>query len=176
MSKTESMFLRVAKEFASAFETAKRDSSGETFWRLKDDAPEWMRGDAGRQIMFAIHGAMDGTDDPRLPSDWVYEHTSRIADELVQREPDGEDDAREPAMEIADSLVDVYNADRARWLGDHLGNAALVDEACTDLGVGADEGIYERIAKGQYLALERIANAVIDAIAAEAETRDEDDE
>jgi len=165
------MFAKVMKELADAFVSDVRND-GKTFYKLSDDAPAWLQKDAGSAVMREIHSVLDD----RLPSDWVYEAVSSIADNFVSYDSQDEDSARESTHEIADGLVDVYNADRLRWLADHLLNADLVDEACKELGCDADAGIVDRIGIGQYYAYERLAQAVIDAVRDEADTRDEDDE
>lgn len=164
-------FAKVMKELADAFVSDVRND-GKTFYKLSDEAPAWLQKDAGSKVMREIHGVLDD----RLPSDWVYEAVSSIADNFVSYESEDEDSARESTHEIADGLVDVYNADRLRWLADHLLNADLVDEACKELGCGEDAGIVDRIGIGQYYAYERLAQAVIDAVRDEADTREDDDE
>lgn len=169
-------FAKVMKELADAFVSARRDD-GKTFWKLKDGVndngvPDWLSGDAGSTVMREIHECLDD----RLPSDWVYEAVSSIADGFVDHGCEDEDSAREACHEIADGLVDVYNADRLRWLADHNYNAGIVDEACTELGCDKDAGIIDRIGVGQFYAYERLANGVIDAVQAEADSRPDDDE
>jgi len=164
-------FKAVMKEFAGAFESAKRADSKSTYYRLREDAPEWLRKDAGSKVMREIHEALDD----RLPNDWVYEAVSSLADAFVDHGCDDEDEAREACHEIADGLVDVYNSDRLKWLSDHMGNAALVDEACSEFGAEGKD-TFDRIGLGQFYAYERLANAVIDQVQAEADSRPEPDE
>lgn len=161
-------FQTVMKEFANAFESAKRADSKSTYYRLRDDAPEWLRKDAGSKVMREIHESLDD----RLPDDWVYEAVSSITDAFVDHKSEDEDEAREACHEIADGLVDVYNSDRIKWLGLHLGNAALVDEACSEFGAEGKD-TFDRIGLGQFYAYERLANAVIEAVKDEAESRPE---
>lgn len=157
-------FASVMKEFAGAFVTDKRND-GKTFYKLSDNAPEWLK---GSDVMFTIHSALDD----RLPDDWVYEATASITSAFVDHESESADDARETAHEVADGLVDVYNADRIQWLAQHLNNASIVDEACRELGCAADTDIVDRIGTGQYYAYERLANAVIEAVETEADSRE----
>lgn len=164
-----SAFMTVLKEFAAAFKRDKRND-GTEFYTLRDDAPAWLQGDAGRTIMREIHEALDD----RLPNDWVYETAASVADTLTGYDLDDADDARENLHEVADGAVDVYNADRSKWLADHLSNAALVDEACSELGCEPDADTFTRIGLGQYLAITRIGGAVIDAVEAEADSREEE--
>lgn len=165
-------FQTVMKEFAAAFVSDKRND-GKRFYKLSDEAPAWLKKDAGSKVMREIHEALDD----RLPNDWVYEAVSSIADAFVDHNVEDEDEAREATHEIADGLVDVYNSDRLKWLSDHMNNAALVDEACKELGCEGDADTFTRIGLGQYYAYERLANAVIDAVRDEADSRpDPDDE
>jgi hypothetical protein len=136
------------------------------FTKLKDDRAEWLKGDNKYRFMRELHEALDD----RLPDDWVYQHASLIADRLT--EYDDADAAREAVAEIADSLVDVYNADRSKWLASHLNNAFLVDEACSELGWPDD--IFKAIGYGQYRALENIANKMIELVEAEMENREQE--
>lgn len=154
-----STFQDVATEFNDAFESSKRDDDT-TFYKLKNDAPEWLQGSS---VMMAIHAALDD----RLPDDWVYKKVYFLSDRITDKE--NADDARDTTSEWADSLVDTYNSDRSKWLASHLNNAALVDEAVEEYGTEGDT--FERIGIGQYLAIERIAAAVIEAIETEANDR-----
>lgn len=169
-------FAKVMKEFADAFVSDKRND-GKRFYKLKDGvndagSPDWLSGDAGSKVMREIHEALDD----RLPNDWVYEAVSSLADAFVDHNVEDEDEAREACHEIADGLVDVYNSDRLKWLSDHMNNAALVDEACNEFGAEGKD-TFDRIGLGQFYAYERLANAVIDAVQAEADSRpDTDDE
>lgn len=150
-------------EFADAFETGKRDD-GSKFVRLKDDCAGWIDVD----LMRGIHEALDD----RSPSDWVYETAEAFACCLQGYGPyETLANMRENVHEIADGLVDIYNAERMNWLADHLNNAALVDKACEEFGSNGRD-TFERIGLGQYMAIERIGHAVIAALESEAESRD----
>lgn len=147
MSTVQENLLRT---FADSFETGTRTSNNKVFYRLSPDAPDWID-------MRAIHAAVDGKG-VRMPDDWIYEHTYRVATSLTEY-----DDPEENVSEVADGLVDVYNHERAAWLAaSHLANGALVDEAVEEMHMPKDATIYERIAGGQMLALERIAYAVLE--------------
>lgn len=159
---TTTHFRTVIEELSEAFECDTR-ANGESFFRLKDDAPDWIDS-------HAFHAAVDD----RLPCDWVYEKAAHIADNFTGYDCEDADELRDHIGEIADGLVDVYNADRLRWLAANLYNAALVDEACDELG-GSDADTFTRIGYGQYMAIERIAYALLDAAAEEAEERESSD-
>ena len=166
MTETKTTFQTVAAELGDSFESFTRDNApDDRCYRLKEDAPEWLQ---GSEVMIAVHKALDD----RLPDDWVYEQAAMIADWLVNCDYESADDARENIGEEADSLVDVYDAARTTWLASHLNNAFLVDDACEELGAG-DKDTFTRIGYGQYHAIELIANAVIEQVSDEAESRDE---
>lgn len=161
---TMTAFRTVANEFNNAITSDTRDD-GETFYKIKDDAPEWLK---GSDVSMAIHRAIDD----RFPDDWVYEQMYFLAEHIS--DCDEADEARDKVSEWADSLVDVYNAARLKWLAMHLNNALLCDEAEEELGGGGD--MFERIGAGQNLALDRIAHAMIEAIDEEANERDDDED
>lgn len=166
-SDRKTTFQRVVAELATAFESAKRDS-GDTYYRRRDDAPAWIDTD----LMLEIHNALDDGD-PRFPSDWVYAETRAIAGDLAEREPQSARDLDDARHEIADSRVDVYNADRLAWLADHAKNAAIVDDAVREGLVSADADTCDRIGSGQYLAATRMIDAIIGACEREASDRDD---
>lgn len=158
---TSTVLERLAKELAEAFEIGKRDAPNEfgslTFYKLKDDAPVWV-GEAVREA----HNI--GSDDI-MPNDWVYEACANMADHMCDSHPSDWDDY---SSQWADGDVDVYNADRAKWLASHLFWGGVVDEAVSELG-HSDQGIYGDIGIGQYYALSSIASTMIAAVQSRAE-------
>lgn len=168
MPTTTTTFQRAADELYGAFTSGKRNDET-TFYKLRDDAPKWTTEDdeSGQCLMLRVHRAVDG----RLPDDWIYEQAYWLAGRIAEKED--ADGARDSLSEWADGLVDVYNADRTRWLASHLGNLALVDEAVEEMG-RHDQGIVGNIALGQFMALERIGNALIEEIEKRAEQLDEE--
>lgn len=163
---TDSMFKKCIAEVADAFVAGKRDN-GKEFYKIKDDAPEWLR---GPDFMRGVHAAVDN----RLPDDWIYEHTMLAASNLGGYDIDTTDHARDSAPEVVDGLVDVYNNERYQWLASHMCNADLCDEAQDDRALPHDTSMADRIGAGQALALERICYAIIDAAQSEAESREDD--
>lgn len=161
----ETPFLIALRSLAATFTTGpSKRTSDETITTLRDDAPSWMT-----CAVRAAHDALGG----RLPGDWEYAACEGVADALVDLAPADADAARASAHDVADGLVDVYNSARSEWLADDLRNATLVDEACFGLGVSADADTFTRIGLGQYLAYERIASAIIDAVEVESDRRKE---
>lgn len=165
------MFSRVLREFADAFETKKRDD-GSSYVRLKDDCAGWLKsGVAYRTPMLVIHEAVDGGDG-RFASDWVYAETRGIVDALVDHGVDAADGAHSDIThEIANSRVDVYNSDRTAWLADNLRNVQICDDAVSDGLVAKDADLFDRIGSGQYLAATRMIDAIITLIDTEANER-----
>jgi|GEM_PF-2472230 hypothetical protein len=158
-------FRTVLEELITAFTSDTRDD-GTVLYKFRDDAPSW----CNPELMQGIHAAVDD----RFPDDWVYETAAHVADNLTGYDVEDGDAARDILHEVVDGLVDVYNADRLRWLASQLNNALLCDEAAEEFGHKGD--MFEQIAQGQALAIDRIANAVIQAIETEAGNRDEEDD
>ncbi len=166
METTKDHFKTVTGELSEAFESFKRNN-GKTAYKRKDDCPDWITSD----LMLQFHQALDD----RLPSDWVYETVMHLASSFEERDSieDIEDDS---LHEIVDGQVDVYYSHLTDWLASHNGNLCLVDEACEELGRPDDTS--KAIQLGQYMAIERIARAMLEAIGEEIEEREdqEDDE
>jgi hypothetical protein len=121
------------------FERRTRDN-GESFYTLADGTLDW------------LHDAVREAHDGELPNDWRYEICAHIVSSL-------EDDPDADAAELADSLVDVYNVDRVRWLAEDISRAAYVDEAD-----GPDDDVIGRIGYGQYVCIDRMVSILADAI------------
>lgn len=163
-------FRAVAAELAAAFETATR-TNGETFHRIRRDAAPWVAGDGAASIMHSAHVAVDGPD-CRLPCDFIYRLAARAAEFIAGH--DSADAARDAVGEFADSAVDVSIPRLFSWAADHANNRALADDFMAERGGGG--GGFETMAVaalqgGQYLAAERVASAMIDAVETEAAGR-----
>lgn len=156
----EKTLADLARTFADAFESAKRDN-GETFYKLKDGSPQWMT-DAIREA-HAIGG------DTILPNDWVYSACDTMISHMADSDPEQWD---EYSHEWADGAVDCYNTDRAQWAASHLRFGCAVDEARDELGDAG--GFYEQIGYGQYHVLRNIAGTLIKAVRAQAEDADDE--
>lgn len=148
----------LARAFAGAFKTATRDS-GETFYRLTDGAPEWMRD--------AVREAHDG----EFPNNWRYDTCARVVDDLADALERG-DDMDDVTHDLADSATDVYHADLARWLADNPSRAAYVDDAAEEYGTGG--GVFDLIQRGQYECIRAMAETLLSAIRDAAERAEGD--
>jgi hypothetical protein len=147
----------IAKQLVDAFTTDTRND-GTAFTKLRDGSPQWMT-----DAIHTAHGDI-------LPLDWIYEHCGRMAEKMTDYEPEQWDDS---VSEWADSLVDVYNYDLARWLSLHLDFPGFVDEAVGEFGHSAN-GVMGDIAQGQYKLLEQIAYAMLSAVNEQAEAADDE--
>lgn len=145
---------QLAKDFYEAFERgthAKPNEYGDDhYYKLKIGSPEWMR-DAIR----VAHRTYD-----LFPDDWLYDNIHSIVGDMTDTDPD---DWEDRSGEWADGCVDVYNADRARWLAASLNHAGIVDEAVEELGA-SDQGIHGNIGIGQYHLLCAVISVLILAI------------
>jgi hypothetical protein len=149
-----------AREAYDWFEIAKRDEADpeSSFVRLKDGAPEWIT-----QLVYDAHGNF-------LPDDWRYD---KIQDALefimdVEYPDDGN-------SEFADGAVDIYTADRIKWLGSNLNRVGYCDEAAEEFGWGwspgnvDNGGIVELIGLGQYAEAEEIYASVLNSLTKQTE-------
>ena len=87
--------------------------------------------------------------DDEMPNNWRY----RIITDLLQNFVNEyeQDDLKKYLHEITDSLVDIYNSDRAKWLADDI------NRGCIDLkNLNMDEPnmtIFDLIGQAQYEAI-----------------------
>lgn len=152
----------IAREFADSFITKQRDN-GETFYCLKDGAPEWMSD--------AIMAAHDGGE--MLPNDWSYRLCSAMAEHIAETlEYDSDADLGDAVLKGSDSLVPHGNYDRAQWLASHLYRVSFVDDAVLEYGQ-PEGGVMAAIGFGMARELEMIGRALVEAIEEQAE-EDED--
>ena len=154
---TTATFQSVAGELANAFTSDKRDN-GDTFYKLKDDAPDWIN----------VHDLHHSVDD-RFPDDWIYEKIAHLADSISEYED--ADSARDAAGELADQSVDIYYSDLSAWFASNLRNAALCEDATDEFGMPEGGDMFKQMQMGQYIACDRLAHAIIQAIEDELENR-----
>lgn len=121
----------IAGEAFDWFETRTRDDDT-TYTTMKDGRPDWIY-----DAVYAAHGDM-------LPDDRIFE-LCWDAFGFIHDNDATEDDSGE----FADQAVDVYTADRLRWLASHMSRPGLCDEAADEMGADG-LGIVERIGLGQY--------------------------
>jgi hypothetical protein len=141
-----------AREAYDWFEIAKRDEADpeSSFVRLKDGAPEWIT-----QLVYDAHGDF-------LPDDWRYDKIQDALEFIMDVEyPD------DGSSEFADGAVDIYTADRIKWLGSNLNRASYCDEAARDYGHGID--IVSMIGWGQCMEAEEIYASVLNSLTKQTE-------
>ena len=100
--------------------------------------------------------------DEEWPNDWRYSTIYWLLLDFVDCEDRNQIEDR--MYEIVDGLVDVYNADRIRWVGENL-NRGLVE---SDLATG-QENIFELIGLAQYEVISQMAYQLLDYIDNNAE-------
>ena len=95
--------------------------------------------------------------DEEWPNDWRYSTIYFLLLDFVEYEDRNQIEDR--IFEIVDCLVDVYNADRIRWVGENL-NRGLVE---SELATGG-ENIFELIGLAQYEVINQMAYQLLDYI------------
>jgi len=95
--------------------------------------------------------------DEEWPNDWRYSTIYFLLLDFIECEDRNQIEDR--IFEIVDGLVDVYNADRIRWVGENL-NRGLVE---SDLATGG-ENIFELIGLAQYEVINQMAYQLLDYI------------
>jgi len=143
----------LAAEASSCFETAKRTQSGKTFYKTKDDTPQWVE-----DMIRDAHGDM-------LPDDHKYEFVVEALDHISER-----DNPDEPELE-----PDIYYHELKDWLSSSNERSVYVDEAVADFGHSKD-GIDGDIAMGNLREKEEVYWAVLQAVRDELESMEEEDE
>lgn len=153
---TTSPVQQAAAAAYRAMERAKRDGSDESYVRVKDGAPEWIK-----DAIYDAHGGGE-----ILPDDWTYS-AARSAFECIS-EADDPQDARH---EWADAEVDTYTNARLEWLADYPGALEAVDEAIDEMGWPSEAAgtIATLAGYGQYIAAGRIYDAILAACEEQAE-------
>lgn len=139
--------------FASAFVRKQRDT-GEFFYALAKDAPEWMR-DAVREAHMEA-----------FPYDARYDLIVAIVESMQGYDVADMEDA---ISEIADYEVSPYTADRVRWLADHPSHMDATNSAREYGYCDGDTPLVDQIAAGQYYLAGQVARILWGAIQAESE-------
>ena len=141
----------LATEMYEAFESAVRPTSGETFRKLKDDAPEWMT--------TVCRKAHDNAE--MLPDDWRYEFIEQALDALAEHEDaDAARDCLEP---------DVYTSDLTAWLHSLDSRVYYIDDALREWGMPGDA--FKLLASAQLFEKEEVFQQVLDAVQEEVTSR-----
>lgn len=132
----------LAESFLKHFEQKTRDN-GDTFYCLKDDAPE-----ALQDLVREAHGRM-------FPDDYKYEF---IHDALIAISEN--DDAENAVSELEE---DCYNSGLLRWLASHHERETYVNNAVGEYG-HSDGGILGDIGQGQRMEKQELGHAVLEQL------------
>lgn len=148
----------LAGELAKAIVSDTRTQTGETFYKLADDSPEWMA------------DAIQAAHDDMMPDDTRY----AMIRETAYRMADADDSEIEDSHEAVDGLVDVYTAELTRWLASHYQRVSYCDEALEDIGgkLGHDQTMINLIQMGQFAEYREIWSSLATALASEEEARE----
>lgn len=137
-----------AASFAPCFEFGTR-SDGETFRRLKADAPEGLR-----DLVRSAHG-------DALPDDWRYECIENAL-QYIAENPHEED-----AAIFAEGETDVYTSNLLAWVASGNGRVGYVDDAIREFGPAVSlDGL---LRSGQYAEAYEVFGLVWEALADLAE-------
>ena len=129
---TEITLQQLAREAAACF-TTKQRPEGDSFVGLLDGSPDWVS-----ELVRDAHGDM-------LPDDWRYASIESALDWIA--------DANDPVdeqYEWADGNMDVYNRGRLAWLASYASRPSYCDDATSEMGDYAPNGILDRIGLGQH--------------------------
>lgn len=150
----------MSKGFAQFFEARKRDS-GETFYTLRDNRPQW--------LYDAVHAAHVSD----APNDWIWEECYRAVQAIDEGTIADEDDLHE----YADGRVDIYTRDLFQWVADMClsDTFANAESNLDDMGERPSDMV-KQISILQYCAIENIARTMLDAIRENEDEGDEDQE
>lgn len=141
----------LASKMSLAFESAIRTSSGETFRKLRDDAPEWM--------IFVCRAAYD--DSRLLPDDWRYIFIEEAIDALADHED---------IDEASSSLQpDIFTSQLTAWLHSLNSRIYYLGEALTEFGCFRDG--FQLLAAAQMIEKAEVFQQVVAALRGILETK-----
>jgi hypothetical protein len=142
---TETTIQALATEMSRAFEGAVRSATGETFRKLKDDAPGWMT-----MVCRTAH------DDARLlPDDCRYAFIEEAVDALA---------AHDDAEEARSSLEpDVFTSELTTWLHSQNSRVYYLSQALVEYGAFRDG--FQLLAAAQMIEKEEVFQQVAAALA-----------
>ena len=151
---TQTKFQEYTQYLLDAFTTSTRSQDcidrgmNKTYYMIKEDHAD--REDIQQNLIYPLH-------DDELPNDWRYSIIYYLLSDFVYCEDRNEIEDR--IHEIVDGLVDVYNADRIKWVQEDLNRGYVEAEFTT-----GKEGIFELIGLAQYEVINQMANQLLDYI------------
>jgi hypothetical protein len=141
---TATTIQSLAAEISQAFEGALRSVTGETFRKLKDDAPSWMA-----TVCRKAHD--DGN---LLPDDWRYAFIEQAVDALAAY---GDADEARSSLE-----PDIYTHELTGWLHSLNSRVYYLGEALTEYGSFRDG--FQLLAAAQMVEKEEVFQQVVNAL------------
>ncbi len=152
--KLETHDYKVASAFNAAFQTFKRDATGdELFLKLRDKVPQWM------------HDAVQSAHGDLFPDDWVYSKCAEVVNRIASELHSGDlEDVRDNQAEIVDGLVDIFNSELTAWLASNVYRIGYCDEATEEYGPLENGEVIPIIRNGQYYEIDQIFTAILSAI------------
>lgn len=123
---------QLASTAAACFTTTQRPDSGD-YVALLDGSPDWVSA-----LVREAHGHT-------LPDDWRYASIESALAWIA----DG-NDPEDEQYEWADANVDAYHSGRLAWLASDGSRPNYCDDATSEMGDYAPNGILDRIGLGQH--------------------------
>ena len=151
---TQTKFQEYTQYLLDAFTTSTRSQDcvdrgmNKTYYMIKEDHAD--REEIQQNLIYPLH-------DDELPNDWRYSIIHWLLTDFVDCEDRNEIEDR--IHEIVDGLVDVYNADRIKWVQEDLNRGYVESEFTT-----GKEGIFELIGLAQYEVINQMAYQLLDYI------------
>ena len=156
---TKTKFQEYTQYLLDAFTSSTRSQDcvdrgmNKTYYMIKEDHAD--REEIQQNLIYPLH-------DDELPNDWRYSIIHWLLSDFVDCEDRNEIEDR--IHEIVDGLVDVYNADRIKWVQEDLNRGYVESEFTT-----GKEGIFELIGLAQYEVISQMAYQLLDYIDNNAE-------
>jgi len=151
---TQTKFQEYTQYLLDAFTTSTRSQEqvdrgmNKTYYMIKEDHVD--AEEIRQNLIYPLH-------DEEWPNDWRYSIIHWLLSDFVDCENRCEIEDR--IHEIVDGLVDVYNADRIKWVQEDL-NRGYVE---SDLATGKED-IFQLIGLAQYEVINQMAYQLLDYI------------
>ena len=151
---TQTKFQEYTQYLLDAFTTNTRSQDcvdrgmNKVYYSIKDDHPD--KEHIRQDLIYPLH-------DDELPNDWRYDTIHSLLIDFVECEDRNQIENR--IHEMIDGLVDVYNADRIKWVQEDLRRGCIE----SDLATGG-ENVFELIGLAQYEVINQMAYQLLDYI------------
>ena len=160
---TQTKFQEYTQYLLDAFTTSTRSQEqvdrgmNKTYYMINEDHTD--REEIQQNLIYPLH-------DEEWPNDWRYETIYDLLSGFVDC-TDRQEIEDCHLHEIVDGLVDVYNADRIKWVQEDLRRGCVE----SDLATGK-ENIFELIGLAQYEVISQMAYQLLDYIDNNVEEED----